>query len=152
MPLTLSLLETLEKTYPLVMFRAGDRFVWSPEAKSVFYAKNEKDADALLLHELSHALLAHRTYSRDVELIAMEAAAWDKARELAKKYDVEIQEAAVDAHLDTYREWLHSRSTCPACDATGFQDGKNTYTCPACTHQWRVNEARLCELRRYSIK
>jgi lipopolysaccharide biosynthesis regulator YciM len=106
----------------------------------------------LLIHELAHALLNHKNYRRDIELIEMETAAWHEAKQYGEKYNVEIKEDVIQDHLDTYRDWLHARSSCPNCLATGYQTKHLTYECPACTHSWKVNEARLCALRRYGIK
>lgn len=152
MPSTNLLLPKLEKAYPQLLFTAGERFAWSPDARTVFYDPSDLGNTSLLLHELSHGLLGHHDYSKDVELVAMETDAWDKALELAPSYGVEIPDEIVQDTLDTYREWLHARSTCPHCEATGYQSGKSEYTCVACAHVWRVNEARLCALRRYSAK
>lgn len=152
MPSTRSLLPKLQKDYPQLVFASGDRFVWSPDVHTVFYDTTDPDNTSLLLHELAHGLLGHRAYSKDVELVAMEAEAWDKALELAPHYAVDITDEVVQDTLDSYREWLHARSTCPKCEATGYQSGKKEYTCVACSHVWRVNEARICALRRYSTK
>lgn len=149
---TSSLLHKLKTDYPDINFMVGDTFLWVPETQSVFYVKEGPLAKAQLLHEVSHGLLDHREYKRDVELLALEAAAWNKAKELAEHYHYPFNEDVAEDHLDTYRDWLHARSTCPECTATGYQSGKNTYTCPACTTEWRVNEARVCELRRYKQK
>lgn len=145
-----SLIQTLAKTYPAITFIEGERFAWVPDAHQVTFATNEPDAEALLLHELGHSLLEHTAYSRDIELIAMERAAWDKALEVAAELGLDsIGDDFIEEHLDTYRDWLHARSTCPACTATGYQTGAQTYECPACHTVWRVNEARLCGLKRY---
>ena len=152
MPSTLSLLPKLEKAYPTILFAAGTRFSWSPAHHTVFYDEADPENTNLLLHELAHGLLGHHDYSKDVELVAMESDAWDKALELARLYKVKITDTTVQDNLDSYREWLHARSTCPSCEATGYQSGKNTYTCVACSHEWKVNEARICALRRYSTK
>ena len=149
MPSITSLLSKLAADFPEVTFQPGPRFSWSPSQKTVFYDESAPDA-ALLLHELSHGLLGHQSYAKDVELLAMEAAAWGKARELATEYDIKIDPNQREDHLDTYRDWLHDRSTCPKCQATGYQTKKDTYTCVACTEVWRVNEARLCGLKRYT--
>lgn len=147
-PLT-NLLKRLREEHPQLTFTAGEHFFWSPENNTVTY---RGDGDpALLLHELAHALLQHTTYNRDIELVAMERTAWQKAQALSAAHAISIDEDLVESHLDTYRDWLHSRSTCPACTATGYQSGEATYTCPACTQQWRVNEARICQLRRTKI-
>lgn len=147
-----SLLHKLKTDYPDIHFMTGDTFSWLPETKTVFYVNEGPQTKALLLHEVSHGLLDHREYKRDVELLAMEAAAWEKAKELAKLYHFPVNENVAEDHLDTYRDWLHARSTCPNCTATGYQTGRDTYSCPACNADWRVNEARVCELRRYKQK
>jgi hypothetical protein len=151
MPLISSLLPKLEKDFPHLSFTAGERFAWSPSRQVVSYDPDDPTNVALLLHELSHGLLEHRNYQKDVELLAMEAAAWERAYALADQYHVSINKHKAEEHLDTYREWLHARSTCPACEATGVQTQKRQYRCVACSHEWRVNEARLCALRRYRL-
>ena len=152
MPSTRSLLPKLEKDYPQLLFSPGQRFAWSPDVKTVFYDESDLGNTGLLLHELAHGLLVHHDYSKDVELVAMESEAWDKAVEIAPTYGIKITDETIQDTLDTYREWLHARSSCPKCDATGYQSGKSEYTCVACSHVWRVNEARICALRRYSAK
>jgi len=146
-----SLIHKLKTTYPELTFAEAEQFSWSPSDRTVFYNRDQKHATHLLLHELSHALLDHRDYRRDIELIAMETAAWENAKTYATEYNVRFDEAMIQDHLDTYREWLHARSTCPHCSANGYQTEASQYECPACSHKWRVNEARLCELRRYSV-
>jgi len=152
MPSTHSLLAKLETDFPHLSFTAGDRFSWSPSAHTVFYDKSDMENESILLHELAHGVLEHRKYSKDVELLSLESAAWEKAVEISASYDVTITDDTVQDHLDTYRQWLHARSTCTQCEATGYQSGKGEYTCVACSYTWRVNEARICALRRYSIK
>lgn len=147
-----SLIHKLKTTYPDFSFVASEQFSWSPSNKTVFYDRGAPNAPLLLLHELSHALLGHKEYRRDIELIAMETAAWEKVKLHADEYKVRINEDAIQDHLDTYREWLHARSTCPNCSANGYQTAASEYECPACTHAWKVNEARICALRRYSTK
>ena len=150
MPSMHLLLPKLQAAYPHLVFAPGNRFAWSPDAHTVFYDESDGENVALLIHELAHGLLGHHTYSKDVELLAMESQAWDKAREIADVHEVVITEDTAQDSLDTYREWLHARSTCPECEATGYQSAKQTYRCVACSHTWTVNEARLCALRRYS--
>lgn len=147
-----SLIHKLKSDYPAMTFFKSDDFAWSPSIRTVSYNPELPHAAALTLHELSHGLLDHTEYKRDIELIAFEVAAWEKARELAAKYHIDIPENVIEDSLDTYRDWMHARSTCPACSATGYQITRDSYACPACTHEWRVNEARLCALRRYKKK
>ena len=78
----------------------------------------------------------------------MEMAAWGEAKRLGLDLNIDVPEDDAEDHLDTYRDWLHARSTCPNCTATGFQKNASTYACPACTQEWSVNEARICQLRR----
>lgn len=148
---TSSLIHKLKTDFPAFTFFKTEQFSWSPATLTVSYAPHQAHASELLLHELSHGLLEHQNYRRDVELLAMETAAWEKAKQLAETYHVRLPESVIQDHLDTYRDWLHARSTCPECSATGYQTAAMDYTCAACTHQWRVNEARLCGLKRYTL-
>lgn len=147
MPSTPSLIPQLKVDYPQFLFKKTDSFLWSPSERAIYYSVEDGGYN-FLLHELSHGLLDHTDYHYDVELIAMERTAWDKALELAACYNVTINDDLIQSTLDTYRDWLHARSTCPNCKATGLQVKKRVYSCPACRHSWKVNEARICALRR----
>lgn len=149
MPSTASLLLQLKADYPQFSFKKATSFLWSPSEQTVYYT-DENKGYSFLLHELSHGLLGHADYNHDVELLAMERQAWDRASELAKTYGLTISDDVKESTLDTYRDWLHARSTCPKCSATGLQLKKRLYTCPACRQDWQVNEARICALRRYT--
>lgn len=147
-----SLIKTLKSRHSRLLFEEADEFWWSPNTETIFYSPSAPHAEALLIHELSHALLRHTYYTRDIELVAMETEAWDEAKKYIQTLThtpVIIKDDIIQDHLDTYREWLHSRSTCPNCSANGYQTGPSSYQCPACTQTWRVNEARICALRRY---
>ncbi|HJM04353.1 MAG TPA: hypothetical protein QF549_01785 [Candidatus Saccharimonadaceae bacterium] len=145
------LLARLTADFPSITFQPSAEFFWSPVQSTVHFNQADPLCDSLLLHELAHGVLGHQEYSRDVELIALETAAWDKAKELAPTYEISIDEDAVQDHLDTYRDWLHARSSCPSCNATGLQGTKQTYRCVACGHEWRANTAQICALRRYTL-
>jgi len=151
MPSIISLIKKLKSDYPQFTFCESDTFLWSHDENTIYFEKAGNNY-GFLLHELAHALLNHIDYYRDVELLAMERKAWDKARKLATDYDLSIDDDFIQSNLDTYRDWLHSRSTCPACKANGMQVESKTYKCLACNHKWRVNEARTCSLRRYDVK
>lgn len=145
---TSSTLKKLKESYPEIRFEPADTFFWSPSTRTVFYADNGEET--LLLHEVAHAVLGHKEYRRDIELLGMEREAWDYAiSNLSNSFGVPIDIDSTENLLDTYREWLHARSICPHCDSTGLQTDKRNYYCPACTSSWRVNEARTCALRRY---
>ena len=146
-----SLLHKLEKKYPDITFTETDMFSWVPATRTITYTNELEHSPSLLIHELAHAVLNHGDYQRDVQLLTMETEAWETAQGLAKTYRVKLSEMVQESYLDTYRYWMHRRSTCPECTATGYQTGKTAYTCPACSHEWRVNEARTCGLKRYKL-
>jgi len=146
---TISLIKNLKIDFPQFIFKRSSCFLWSHSDNTIYYT-DEKDDFRLLFHELSHALLNHTDYERDIELIAIEREAWDKTKEIALKYAVVITDDYIQSNLDTYRNWMHERSTCPKCNASGVQTKKHDYKCLACGQQWHVNDAKTCALRRYS--
>ena len=150
-PSTPSLIEQLQRDYPAYQFISASQFSWKPNTATIEYSLAEFD-DGLLLHEVGHALLEHGGYQRDVTLLRLERDAWTKAVELSKDYQVDIDPDRVDDHLDTYRDWLHARSTCPNCRSNGVQISASNYHCPVCKSTWHVNEARRCGLKRNIIK
>lgn len=141
------LLKTLQKDFPQVTFAPGETFSWSSRKQTVNFPlipPNAAHAAWSLLHEMGHALLGHTTYQSDFELVKLEAAAWDKAAELGKKYGHLIDVDHIQDCLDTYRDWLHQRSTCPKCLITSLQRDMHTYCCYNCNTQWRVSRSKLC--------
>jgi hypothetical protein len=151
MPSTTSLIKNLKSDFPQFVFKKASSFLWSHSDNTIYYTE-KKDDYRFLFHELSHALLNHADYGRDIELVVMEREAWDKAKSVALNYDVDIDDDYIQLNLDTYRDWMHERSTCPKCGANGVQIKKKNYKCLACSHQWHVNDAKTCALRRYSLK
>lgn len=153
MPSIHSLINKLAAEYPQFTFAKGDAFQWSAEHNTITFREDDSDAGPQLLHELSHALLQHKTYERDIKLIGLERDAWEYAKEtLSENYNTPIADDIIQTSLNSYRDWLHARSTCPTCTATGIEITKKTYRCPACQGEWGVNEARVCGLRRYRIQ
>jgi len=138
-----ALIARLQKDYPALSFTAGPTACWSPHKNEVSYSENGTHSPATLLHELSHALLEHSSYTTDIELLHKEVAAWEKARELAVEYGVALDEDHIQDCLDTYRDWLHRRSICPACNASGIQTPTGPYSCLNCMQTWKVSNARL---------
>jgi hypothetical protein len=146
------LLPKLEEDFPTFHFIPATEFRWSPDEMTIYYDEQARD-DATLLHELAHAILDHKEYLKDISLIELERDAWEYAKNtLALTYKVVIEEDIIQDSLDTYRDWLHARSTCPHCSATGIQTKRNEYKCIACSTLWQVNDARFCALRRYIKK
>jgi len=152
MPSTNSVLAKLKNSYPQFKFAPSDDFYWSSTDNIVFYNPKSPNMDVFLLHELSHALLGHDKYQHDIQLLTLERQAWDHTVSLIHDLAVLIPEGLVESTLDSYRDWLHSRSTCPKCQATGVQSDEKTYKCLVCGSDWSVNEAKTCALRRYSNK
>lgn len=151
MPSMSSLVAKLQADFPQFYFAVSDDFRWSPQEKTIFYIETSNHITSLL-HEAAHALLDHSTYNKDIELLEMERDAWNYASsQLSKTYGIEIDDHTIQQSLDTYRDWLHARSTCPTCSAIGVQTEKHQYKCIACQTKWRVNDARICALRRYTI-
>lgn len=136
----------------LYHFCEGDDFYWSSSLRTVYYKSLATAKDTWkLIHEIGHAELTHTLYTSDIQLIQHEAAAWDYAcTTIAPIFKINVPEEFVQECLDTYRQWLHVRSTCPSCGQTGVQT-QNTYSCINCRCLWQANEARLCNVRRKKI-
>ncbi|MBR3055765.1 TFIIB-type zinc finger domain-containing protein [Candidatus Saccharibacteria bacterium] len=124
-------IEKLRSDYPEFLFDYGRKFAFRPP-RTIVLGPPEPFWGLLTLHEVSHAILGHRTFEMDVERLRMEAAAWEKARELADLYEVEVDEEVIQRELDTYRDWLHQKSRCPECGLTRFQTPDGQYHCPRC--------------------
>jgi len=148
MPSMPDLLHQLRADFADISFRSSDTFRWNANEKTVDFDESTEDAATYLLHETGHALLSHADYAADITLLGMERDAWQKARQLGDQYGVVIDDDLVEDALDTYRDWLHRRSTCPTCRAVGLQSGRKSYHCLSCLADWNVNEARSCRLRR----
>lgn len=151
MPSTASIILNIVDRYPQFKFEKSDDFLWSSADSVICYNPNDNNVLVLLLHELSHALLGHKLYLSDIQLLTIERQAWDYAINLAKSFNIAIPEEIIQSNLDTYRDWQHERSTCPKCTATGMQIKNNIYNCLACGHKWKVNQARNCRLQRRDI-
>ena len=148
-----AVLARLVSDYPEIQVSEGARFTWSPEKQQVIYRNSEHNTNLgifSLLHEFGHALLSHKKFTHDIELLQLEVAAWEKARELAQHYRITLDEDHIQDCLDTYRDWLHLRSTCPSCYARSLQAAENCYHCFNCGTQWNVTRSRLC--RPYRLK
>jgi hypothetical protein len=135
------LIGLLIKDYPEFTFAESKQEHWSPKTKTVFYKPNRTCFG--VLHELAHALLGHATYHSDFELLKMESDAWELAIKIAKKYNISINDEHVQNCLDTYRDWLHRRSTCPSCSTHVLQNNANNYHCYNCQTSWHVSSGRF---------
>lgn len=145
------IVDKLQKDFPRVKFASSDRFQWSPEDKTIYFVKDSENYEWSLLHETGHMLCRHVTYSNDLGLLKMEVEAWEKARQLAKKYGYEIDERHIDKCLDTYRDWLYKRSSCPNCSQAGIEKTTGHYQCINCAHRWKVSSERFCRPYRKTV-
>lgn len=147
------LIKLITREYPWITLQAADIFYWSPNNQTVFYDTDDSSREApwTLLHEVSHALLKHTTYTSDIELLKLEVAAWHKAKALADDYDITISDDYIEDCLDSYRDWLHKRSTCPVCDNRSLQKDRSHYQCFNCGHVWKVSTSRTCRPYRLSV-
>lgn len=142
-----SLLKKLQHDYPDISFVAAKEFCWSPKTHEIIYnsqAIAKGNGAWSLFHELGHAVLEHRSYDSDLELLQLEALAWNKAKEIGKSYGYEIDNHHIEDCLDTYRDWLHQRSACPKCNNRSFQQNNREYSCYNCGTTWAVSLSRFC--------
>lgn len=147
----MNVLNKLKTDFPNVKFKQSERFQWSPEDKTIYYMGYVKDSDWSLLHEAGHMLCKHKNYSNDLGLLRMEVEAWEKARKLARKYGHEIDEKHIDKCLDTYRDWIHKRSSCPQCTQAGVETAACHYKCINCGNRWKVSSERFCRTYRKTV-
>lgn len=146
-----ALLPLLQKQMPEVSFVAAETSYWSPADKTVYYvAHDDQRALWTLLHESGHAALGHATYDSDFNLLMLEVAAWEHAKQLAAAVQVRIDDNHVQDCLETYRDWLHQRSTCPRCGIRCFQQDARHYFCHNCQARWGVSTSRFCRAYRLS--
>lgn len=148
------LINKLQVSFPDIRFKQADTFYWSPEKQTVFYVSqpgNSENNSWTLLHETAHGVLKHITYDSDIQLLQMESEAWERAQKLAKQFDIEISHDYIEDCLDSYRDWLHLRSTCPECDMRSLQKDSTHYQCYNCKHIWKVSESRMCRPYRLSV-
>ncbi len=148
-----ALLGKLREMLPHVIFEPGEAFFWSPEHSRITYKafSTEKPQHTwALLHEASHALLGHKSYQKDLDLLLLEVEAWKKAKELAKRFGIVISEDHIQDCLDTYRDWLHQRATCPRCSTVSLQVSTREYRCHNCLAGWSVSASRFCRPYRMS--
>jgi hypothetical protein len=147
------LLTRVSQDYPQLHFSEGNVFSWSPKNKTITYKTGPQKVRAWsLLHELAHAVLEHKSYQTDFELLLLEVAAWDKAKELSENYGIQIDEDHIQDCIDTYRDWLYQRSTCPLCSCTSLQHNSTTYRCFNCSTSWTVTASRFCRPYRLTTK
>jgi len=147
-------IDNLKSDYPQFKFEHGRQDYWSPGSNTITYnsARSLPELQYGLLHELSHALLKHHNYTSDFELLKLESEAWHKAAQIGSKYGVIIREDHIQNCLDTYRDWLHHRSTCPTCGLHVIQSSPHKYHCFNCQTEWSVTNGRFVRAYRRLFK
>jgi len=149
------LVKFVDDLVPEVKLEPGSVFYWSPKKRLITYRAdliNEPTGQWALLHEAAHAVMNHTTYSSDIGLLKLEVEAWDKAKTIAEEIGLEIDEEHIQDCLDTYRDWLHGRSTCPNCAIICMQASPTSYKCHNCNTSWTVSSSRFCRPYRLTIK
>jgi hypothetical protein len=142
-----TLLERLRADYPEISFVESSQFSWHAGKRHVSYKKGPLEDSRgtwAVLHELGHALLDHADYDSDIDLLQIEVAAWEKAHQLADAYGIKLDQDYIEDCLDSYRDWLHVRATCPTCFIRCLQTDLHTYHCHNCGTSWHVTRSRLC--------
>lgn len=148
-----TLLRELVRQYPDLLYVESKDFYWSPKDQTVHFnleKLNTVEGGWSLIHELAHGLLRHSTYKTDYELLSYEVAAWQKAVEIAGLHNVHIETDHIEECLDSYRNWLYARSTCPTCKLNSLQVSPDAYKCMNCLCKWTVSPSRFC--RPYRLK
>jgi hypothetical protein len=147
--ITIDFIELLSKDYPDFKFKSGEQEHWSPKTNTIFFHPNSLCYG--VLHELAHAILDHKNYQTDFELLRMESEAWEMAIKIGKKYQIIIDADHVQNCLDTYRDWLHRRSTCPSCGTHVLQSDASNYRCYNCQTNWHVSSGKFVRPYRKTI-
>lgn len=148
------MIEDIQKIYPSLKFKKTNNFMWSPQDKTIHYDPKKISTNIgkfSLLHEAGHALLKHKTYDHDIDLLKYEVDAWKKARLISKKLGMKIDENYIEDCLDSYRDWLKKRSTCPDCSFVNFQTSHLVYDCFNCGCSWKVSSSQICRIQRIKI-
>ena len=117
--------------YPQFRFIFGKKFAFRPP-RTIVIGPFQSNAELLMLHELGHAVSSHIDFNTDARRLKMEVEAWEKAKNLALKYQMDFDDELMECELDTYRNWLHQKSRCPKCGLTRFQTPDSRYHCPRC--------------------
>ncbi len=146
-----NILPKVRLDFPHLRFEPGDTFRWTPKQNLITYTSHQDNAEHgvwALLHEIAHAELGHVSYKGDFDLLQLEVTAWHHAHKLAKKYGISIDKEHVQDCLDTYRDWLHTRASCPVCNVVSLQRSDGLYQCFNCRSRWRVPRSPLCRVSR----
>lgn len=147
-----AILPELQQLYPMITFCVGEQFSWSPNQNTVtYYDDMTQPSSWALVHEVAHAALGHKHYKNDIDLLQHEVAAWATAQKIGKRIGVDINVNHIQDCLDTYRDWIHKRATCPSCRVVSLQQDDLSYKCFNCQTIWKVPSSPLCRVVRVVI-
>ena len=132
----LAFLEAIKESYPEFTFRPGRKFLFRPP-KSIYYLESDENFRFLLLHELSHALLGHFSFSRSLERLQIERDAWAKTRELCSLHSITFNEELAEIELNTYRDWVHQKTLCKHCGLSCLEVSSESLYCPFCQNEYK---------------
>ena len=128
-------LNRLQNAYPDFKFKLNQpKFAFRPPHTILLGSLEDPNFAPLSLHELGHALLSHQNYKTDLERLKLELAAWEQAKKIAPNFGIEINQDLIEQELDTYRNWLHTKSKCKKCGLTRYETPDGVYHCPLCDH------------------
>ena len=149
-------LAKIKSDYPELNLKKGKRFAFRPPHTITYtdsltslekpilktassHAASDTDVNfsknalcLLFLHELGHFLIKKNTFKTEIGRLKIEVLAWEKAKSLCPRYQVKIDEDLIERELDTYRDWLHTKSTCRNCGLTRFETPDGVFHCPRC--------------------
>ncbi|MBQ2660046.1 hypothetical protein IJF86_01320 [Candidatus Saccharibacteria bacterium] len=126
-----NLLEKVKQSYPNFTYKTGAKFAFRPP-KTIIIGPYEPHSELVLLHELGHAIINKNSFKTDVERLKIESIAWEKAKSLCQEFNQEFDSDFAESELDSYRDWLHQKSTCKKCGLTRFETTDGKYHCPHC--------------------
>jgi hypothetical protein len=145
--MTKQIIDFTKNLLPGIKLEAAESFFWSPKLKKITYNQSIINTEVgiwSMLHEAAHASLNHISYNSDLGLLKLEVEAWNEAKKLADKLEIKIDDSHIQDCLDTYRDWLHRRSTCPNCGVICLQSSPTDYSCHNCHTSWHVSTSRFC--------
>ena len=122
--------------YPDFNYRVGEKFAFHPP-KTIILGPPQPNFALLALHELGHALCKHKTYNTHVKRLKIESEAWQMAKTITEnhpEYGISYDPEFAEDQLDSYRDWLHTKSKCKKCGLTRFQTPDGDYHCPRCDY------------------
>lgn len=146
-------IKQLSEDFPGYKFARGQQEHWSPKSNTITFSASQTPERIRfgVLHELAHAILEHKNYSSDFELLKMESQAWHLASKIGLRYGVTVSADHIQNCLDTYRDWLHQRSKCPSCGMHVLQKDASSYYCFNCGTFWKVSSGRFVRSYRKAV-